>query len=106
MAAAWVSPSGPDFLAEAPSRVRARRLVALRAGSAVPSRSLSLSMAAPVNCAQVYFFAGQPMLFAADGTMLMPMGEEAVLPTAVTGVAFPPRPARWIHRLESGTHAS
>lgn len=91
MAAASVSPSDPDFSVEAPSWVRARRPVALRAGSAVPSRSLSPSMAAPVNCAQVYFFAGQPMLFAADGTMLMPMGEEATLPTAVTGVAFPPR---------------
>lgn len=94
MAAASVSPSDPDFSVEAPSWVRARRPVALRAGSAVPSRSLSPSMAAPVNCAQVYFFAGQPMLFAADGTMLMPMGEEATLPTAVTGVAFPPRLGR------------
>lgn len=60
MTATLVSLSPPCWSDEAAMLVRASRPVALRAGSAAPRRTLSDSVAEPVNSAQEYFFFGQP----------------------------------------------
>lgn len=103
MAAARVSPPAacPAALV---SRVRASSPVALRAGSAAPSLRESSCRAAPVSSSQPYVFFGQPSDFAAAGTIAIPTGLEATLPTRATSVASPSAEICSTHTSESGTH--
>lgn len=104
MAATLVSLSPPCLSEDAPMLVSASRPVALRAGSAEPSRTLSDSMAVAISSAQVYFFFGQPRVLAAEGTMARATGEVATESPGVTGTASPVPFARLSHRSESGSH--
>lgn len=78
--------------------------VELRAGSTAPSSSFLARVVPPASSVQVYVFAGQPSLLAADGTTATPTGEEATLPRLVTCVAEPVSATRSTHASESGTH--
>lgn len=90
--------------AAVPSRVSASSPVALRAGSAAPSRRELSWRAAPASSSQEYVFFGQPSDFAAVGTIATATGVEATLPTWVTWIALRSAVIRWTHRSESATH--
>lgn len=103
MAAACVSPPAA-FPAALVSRVRASSPVALRAGSAAPSLRESSCRVAPASSSQPYVFFGQPSDFAAAGTIAIPTGLEATLPTRATSVASLSAEICSTHTSESGTH--
>lgn len=103
VSATRVSLSPPCCADEPPMLVRARRPVALRAGSAAPRRTLSEVRAAVTTSAQEYVFSGQPSRFDADGTMARATGEEATESEGEIGVPVPRPSARSSHRSESGS---
>lgn len=103
MAATWVSLPAPEAWADVAMLASARRPVALRAGSAVPRRTLSVAVVAAVSSAQLYFLLGQPSEAAAVGTAPTVTGELATLPHGVSGTPLPLPRARSVQSDESGT---
>lgn len=92
------------FAAAAPTCVSASSPVALRAGSAAPSRRASSWRLAPASSIQLYVRFGHPSDFAAAGTIATPTGVDATVPARVTCVAPLSAETRCTHTSESGTH--